>query len=325
MKKLLSISVLLMFLGVMLAADSGYALPQKGHTKDAGDEAKRLLDDKSKEGLRDDEKLSVYHGLRDLIENNLFVSGNQLTYDKFVKIRRTARKPGQAERGGSDRALKREWDSFIALGLIDQNGVVIATMTPKILTEIDKRFQSDIKPLKTKEKGKKRGIGLASFDLTEVTNPDEMQQMISIVNQELSKGKTIKADNDLKGRLYEQVIALAENNIIGENALAPEVLKDKIKDIGFNLRLAIATTRNIETDKDGNFVNKDDETYVLKLLETLPIELDEAKDMVKKRIIVFSYIANSDLLAEIEAMTRATGGTLDNLSPATARALVDNI
>ncbi len=326
MKKLLSILMLLMFLGATLAADSGYALGKKGLDTDGAKEA----------GDRESKK-SVLSGCDTLIEDGKFVEGTKFTLKEFKELRLAyGRKASGNEKWSiSDDMLRRELNSMEMLGLITKGKEgqanlyrVAVSMSAPQMQRIDNRFGAEVASLMKSDsereisEGKYESIGLNSYDLIEVTTQEEKQEMKRIVGQVILTTKDITADNDLKGVLYERVIALTEDAIIN---LSPEVLKDKIKDIGLNLRLAIATTRNIKTDKDGNFVNKEDELYVLRLLETLPIELDKAKDLVKERIIVFSYIPNSDMLAEIEAMTRATEGTLNNLSPATARALVDNI
>lgn len=159
MKKLLSISVLLMFLGVMLAADSGYALPQKGKTDQGADEAERRLNEKGRKG-------SIYDGASWLIANGVY-ENNPISKKDFQEKSGINPATGKAY---SASTINREVSSMLAIGLLKQgadgNLYVPAGINQVVLDAVNQEAE---KLIPRKEAGTGRALGLARFNLTDLS------------------------------------------------------------------------------------------------------------------------------------------------------------
>jgi hypothetical protein len=318
------------------AADATvYAAKARGDKTGANDPGKvqDKIDEKDS-GKPDGTKRSAYSACATLIQNDMFREGTDFTFEEFKNMRVSF---GRAASGDenysiSDTMLYNELNDMISiLGAVERvspgNYRVLASMSSGQMEDIDKQFRENITSLGRKDSDREAGIGLNSYDINAVTTDGEKAVARQIAGRVLLTGTTIQVsdNNPLNGESYENVVALTERQISGDNRLAPEVLADKIKDVreGGN-RLAIATSRNVRIDEAGN-ISAEDEAYVSGILRNLPMELDDARDMAAKRIIVFSYIPSIEMLAQIESVALGVDSTLNNLTPAVARALVGNI
>jgi len=174
MKKLLSISVLLMFFGVMLVADSGYALTQKGKTRQGGDEAAERLDEKGRP-----RKGSIYDAESWLISTGLY-EGNVFTRNDFQENSGINPATGKAY---SDSTIDRELGSLVKVGLLKSDGhgnyYVPAGINHDVLDAINAEVE---KLIPRKEAGTDRALGLRRFDLADL--PAKTLQRISVIVEE---------------------------------------------------------------------------------------------------------------------------------------------
>ena len=194
MKKLLSISVLLMFLGVMLAADSVYALPQKGKTGQGADEAEGRLDKKGRKG-------SILDGAIWLIANGIY-KNNPISKKDFRDKSGTNPATGEVY---SPSTINREISSMLAIGLLEQdadgNLYVPAGINHDVLDAVNQEAE---KLIPRKEAGTGQALGLARFNLTDL--PAE----------KLDALKTIVGKTNLINNAAVKIVAFdsdfAENN-----------------------------------------------------------------------------------------------------------------
>ncbi|MBU3911763.1 MAG: hypothetical protein KKD90_04175 [Candidatus Omnitrophica bacterium] len=286
------------------------------------DDVKREIDGKIPGGKR-----SAFNAWATLIRNNKFQEGAEFTYKEFEEMRIAFGKEvtGNSDYSISSTMLYNELNDLSSIvGVIERvspgNYRVIVSMDSGQMQEINERY---------KEISSLRNVGLDSYDISRTTTSEEKVMARQIAGQVLASGQTIQTpdrDNPLNGKSYTKVKVLTAGQIMGPDSLNPELLAEKTEGVreGGN-NLAIATTRNIKVDEAGN-VSPEDEAYVSSILRGLPMEYETAKRLLTQRIIVFSYIPNSEMFAQIEDMAAlATGNTLNNLTPAVARALVANI
>lgn len=182
MKRLLSISVLLLFLGVMLAADSGYALTPKGKTPQGADEAEERLDKKGRKG-------SIYDGASYLIAEGAY-ENNSIAKGDFQDNSGINPATGKAY---SASTINREVSSMLAIGLLEQNVdgnlYVPAGINQDVLDAVNQEAE---KLIPRKEAGTGKALGLARYNLTDLSTEklDALKTIVektNLINQEAVK------------------------------------------------------------------------------------------------------------------------------------------
>ena len=171
MKRILSIAALLMFLGVFLAADIGYAAAPKGKTEQADEEAQGRTG-----------KKSVLAGIETLLWAAKFSEGEEFTTAEYRGMREEYSRTGNAEWTISDSMITQELNDMIMLGLIERvsrgNYVVRVAMDVPQKNLIDGRFGREVPSLtKTDGERENKPIGLNSWNLTDKSD-DEKATMI---------------------------------------------------------------------------------------------------------------------------------------------------
>jgi len=326
MKRILSISALLVVLGVFLAADMGYTIPPKGKTRASNETAQNRTS-----------KKSVLEAIQTLQQRGKLVEEARFTLAEFEEWRTEDGRATSGDEGWgiSITSLRRELDSLRMLGIFrfgditeadvggSQEFIINITVDGSQVQEMDQRFQKEI-PSLTRADGQRPGqsIGLNSYDLTEVASTDEVMQMRQITGEVLCSNGRIET-GPLKGMGYTQVVALTEG-IVMDPDRSP-LVRTKTANIGPNRRLVIATPHELETDSEGNLTPQTEE-YIMSVLRNLRrVGIENAEDLFKQEIIVFSYIPEEDILAQIRYNATGTDGALNHLSPAQARTVVSRV
>ncbi len=182
MKKILSVSMLFILLGVFLAGDISYAAAPKGITPEGRNEAEKRLDDANAEADETDErKGSIYDAISYFIGNGYYEE-NAILKKYFAEhsgVNPETREPY------SDTTILREINSSLAVGLLEQDLTgklfIPAGLNMDALEAINTEVQ---KIITTKEAGTDEALGLKRYNLSDLP-AETIGQIKTIVEDNL--------------------------------------------------------------------------------------------------------------------------------------------
>ncbi|MBC8473507.1 MAG: hypothetical protein H8D54_01700 [Candidatus Omnitrophica bacterium] len=280
-RKIFSISVVLMLLFVFSMTDTGYAI--------------KSIDTLGKDQINPEtdaaadtrtSKKSVLHGVDTLIGQGKFAQGAEFTFGEFKEWRSAYGKEQSkdAKWSVSDGMLHREISSLIMLGVLEQAGAtyrVVASMGSEQMNEIDQRFQKEIEPLsRSDSERKEQSIGLNSYDLVSVTNEGQQIAMRQIVAQVLKGAEASVTDSSVKP------------NVIAN------VTNDRVFVTTTNLVTTFPTERDtvMQAAKDGYIIaiaTSSDEIAVLEdAINSFGDNAPAVRKMIESDTIIFSLITS---------------------------------
>jgi hypothetical protein len=285
-------------------------------------------------------KKSAYSAIETLIVNEIMIPGTKFKMSEFLELRnefgKKETKDPNYEVGNTMLYTELRDLGISVLGMIERTGEgeyeASAAMNPQQEINIDKWLQDSIPSLGIPDKDRPgQKVGLNAYDIGKMTTNEEKILIRQKVGQELLTGVPIQTDNvnakSLNNMAYEKVVVLTDEQI---QEKSPAVAPNEQKVLQQGCALVIVTTRNLEADPKTGELTKEDNEYVLSVLSDLPMGIEQALKLFKKKQILFSHVPSKmygEIFAQIEgiAVNSTSNNTLNNVNPAQAKAIIRGV